>query len=371
VNAVPTLLHTVPMNNLKRGYLERGSEFRAAIGRVLESGWYVHGDEHAAFECELAEYVGARHCIGVANGTDALELAIRALEPPPDSVVVTAANAGMYATTAAHRAGLRVRYADVDRGSLTLDWANVEAVLDDSVSLVAVTHLFGRLAEMDAIIEGCHRRGIRVVEDCAQAIGATGPAGRAGSLGDAAAFSFYPTKNLGGMGDGGAVATSHGGVAERVRRLRQYGWDAKYTVGVEGGRNSRLDELQAAVLRVRLPRVDAGNARRRSIIGRYAEAAQGTGVSVAPAEDASHAGHLAVALTATRADVRTALASKGVQTDIHYPVPDHRQEPFAVACRDVHLPNTDWAQDRIFSLPCFPELTEGEIEQVCDGLRAL
>jgi aminotransferase EvaB len=365
-----TLLDTVPLNDLARGASEQRAELHAAIERVVDSGWYVLGGEHAAFEDELAAFLGVEACVGVANGTDALELAIRALAPHA-SVVVTAANAGMYSSTAARRAGCAVRYADVDRVTLTLDWATVEPSLDDAVSVVVVTHLYGRMAAVGEIVEGCSRRGIRVIEDCAQAIGAVAPAGRAGSLGDAAAFSFYPTKNLGALGDGGAVATTRPEVAEQVRRLRQYGWESKYTVAVDGGRNSRLDELQAAVLRVRLPRVEGWNARRRAIISRYAEAAAGTAVAVAPALDASHAAHLAVALCGERERVRRALAERGVQTDIHYPLADHRQEPFAAAYRDVHLPATEWAAERIFSLPCFPELREDEIEQVCDALASV
>jgi dTDP-4-amino-4,6-dideoxygalactose transaminase len=364
-------LETVPLNDLARGASEQRLELHAAMERVVATGWYVHGGEHAAFESELASFLGVEACVGVANGTDALELAIRALSPPAGSVVLMAANAGSYASTAARRAGCAARYADVDRTTLTLDWAGVESALDDSVSVVIVTHLYGRMADVAGICDGCARRGTRVVEDCAQAIGALGPSGRAGSVGDAAAFSFYPTKNLGALGDGGAVATSRPEVAEHIRRLRQYGWRSKYTVAEDGGRNSRLDELQAAVLRVRLPRVDGWNARRRSIIARYAEASAGTSVTVAPAIDVSHAGHLAVALSDERENVRNVLSEHGVQTDVHYPLADHRQEPFAAAYRDVHLPNTDWAQGRIFTLPCFPELTESEIEQVCDALAAV
>jgi aminotransferase EvaB len=366
----PTLLDTVPLNDLARGAGEQRTELRAAIERVIESGWYVQGGEHAAFEAELAAFLSVQACVGVASGTDALELAIRALAPG-GGVVLTAANAGSYTSTAARRAGCTVRYADVERASLTLAWTGVERCLDASVSVVVVTHLYGRMADAARIREGCAARGIPVVEDCAQAIGALGPAGRAGSIGDAAAFSFYPTKNLGALGDGGAVATSRPELAEQVRRLRQYGWGSKYAVAVEGGRNSRLDELQAAVLRVRLPRIDEWNGRRRSIISRYARAAAGTGVTILPADDAGHAGHLAVALSEERERVRGVLRERGVETDIHYPVADHRQEPFAGAYRDIHLPTTEWAQERIFSLPCFPELSEAEIEQVCDALAAV
>jgi dTDP-3-amino-2,3,6-trideoxy-4-keto-D-glucose/dTDP-3-amino-3,4,6-trideoxy-alpha-D-glucose/dTDP-2,6-dideoxy-D-kanosamine transaminase len=362
---------SVPMNDLARAAGDQRAQLRAAIDGVLASGWFVHGAEHAAFEEELAAFVGVPECAGVANGTDALELAIRAFSPPAGSVVVTAANAGTYASTAARRAGCSVRYADVDRATMNLEWATVEPVLDDAVSVVIVTHLYGRMADAGPLLEGCARRGIRVVEDCAQAIGATGPSGRAGSLGDAAAFSFYPTKNLGAVGDGGAVATRLPEIAEQVRCLRQYGWSSKYTVGAEGGRNSRLDEIQAAVLRVRLPLVEGGNERRRAIIGRYAAAAAGTRVTVAPAADASHAAHLAVALSEERADVRAALAAHGVQTDVHYPLADHRQQPFAATYGEVSLPVTEWLQERIFSLPCFPELTEAEIGKVCDALAAV
>jgi dTDP-4-amino-4,6-dideoxygalactose transaminase len=366
-----TLPETVPLNDLARGTGGQRTALRDALERVLDSGWYVHGSEHAAFEAELGAFLGVAACVGVANGTDALELAIRALEPAPGAVVVTAANAGMYASTAARRAGCEVRYADVERATLNLAWPTIEPVLDGAVSIVVVTHLYGRIADVAEIRAGCAARGIRVVEDCAQAIGARGPAGRAGALGDAAAFSFYPTKNLGALGDGGAVATATPALAERVRRLRQYGWGGKYAVAADGGRNSRLDELQAAVLRVRLPLVESGNARRRAIIARYAAAAAGTGVHVLPAADAGHAGHLAVALAESRDDVRAALAERGVQTDVHYPIADHRQAPFAAAYRDVHLPHTEWALERIFTLPCFPELTEAEIDQVCDALRSV
>jgi dTDP-4-amino-4,6-dideoxygalactose transaminase len=359
------------MNDLQRGYSAQRAEVRAAAERVLESGWYVHGGEHDAFESELAAFLGTGSCIGVASGTDALELAIRALAPQPSAVIVMAANAGMYASTAARRAGARVRYADVDRTTMNLDWATVAPVLDDSVAAVVVTHLYGRMAGIETIAAECGRRGIRVIEDCAQAIGAAGPGGRAGSIGDVAAFSFYPTKNLGALGDGGALATSQPEIAERLGRLRQYGWSAKYVVEGDGGRNSRLDEIQAAFLRVRLPHVDAWNRRRRAIISRYADAASGTAITVAPASDPAHAGHLAVALAERRDEVRDALSAHGVQTDVHYPVADHRQPAFAHDYRDVRLPNTDWLQSRIFSLPCFPELTDAEIDQVCDGIGAV
>ncbi len=363
---------TIQLNDLGRGYAAQAEALLGAARRVLDSGWYVHGAEHAAFEKEFSEFVGAGvACVGVANGTDALEICLRALDPAPGSVVVTAANAGMYGSTAIRRAGLRPRYADVDPDTLLLTAESVETVMDDAVSVVLVTHLYGRLADVPAIHGVCTPRGVAVVEDCAQAVGASALGSRAGSLGDAAAFSFYPTKNLGALGDAGAVTSVHAEVADRARRLRQYGWDTKYTVGLDGGCNSRLDELQAAFLRVRLPHVERWNAARRAVIARYVDAADGTAVRVLPAVGDGHVAHLAVAVAEDRDAVRAALRDAGVSTDVHYPVPDHRQKPFAADYADVQLPVTEQLSARIFSLPCFPELAEEEIDEVCSVLATL
>ena len=362
---------TVPLNDLKRGYENLADELQAAAARVLASGWYVHGPEHKAFEREFAEYLGVEHCVGVANGTDALEIALKSLAPAPGSVVVTAANAGMYASTAIRRAGLVPRYADVDPDTLLISPRSIASVLDDDVSVVVVTHLYGRLADVAGVQRVLAGRDVAVLEDCAQAAGAGIPGRRAGSLGDVAAFSFYPTKNLGALGDGGAVTSRRAEVAERARRMRMYGWSAKYEVAEDGGRNSRLDEMQAALLRVRLSRLDGWNDSRRAIIARYVTAARGTSVRVLPAEGADHVAHLAVAITAERDRVRAAFAEAGVQTDVHYPVADHEQAPFRAEFADVSLPVTEEMAQRVFSLPCFPELTDDEVDRVCALLRSL
>jgi aminotransferase EvaB len=363
-------LPTIPLNDLKRAFAALEGPLRGAAARVLDSGWYVHGPEHAAFEKEFGEFVGGANCVGVANGTDALELAIRALAPPPGSCVVTVANAGMYASTAIRRAGLTPRYVDIDPDSLLMSVESLNERLDDEVSIVVVTHLYGRLADVGEIRAVCRSRGISLLEDCAQAVGAGGVGRRAGTFGDVAAFSFYPTKNLGALGDGGAVTSKQPDVARRVRELRQYGWGAKYEVAMDGGRNSRLDELQAALLRVRLPFVDAWNEKRREIIAHYVQAAEGTGVRVLAARDVDHAGHLAVALAPDRDGVRAALSAAGVQTDVHYPIPDHHQQPF-VSESPVRLPVTEATAQQVFSLPCFPELTSAEVERVCAALASL
>jgi aminotransferase EvaB len=358
------------MNDLVRGFNSHREELLAALVRVAQSGWYVHGPEHEAFEKEFADFVGVGHCVGVASGTDALELAMRAVGEGRAGSVLTAANAGGYTSTAARRAGRKVSYADVDPTHLCLTARSVEPVLE-GVAICVVTHLYGRLAPIEQIVELCHDRGVAVIEDCAQAVGAERGGGQAGSFGDAATFSFYPTKNLGALGDGGAVVTSDDELAASLVRLRQYGWTSKYSIGVDGGRNSRLDEIQAAVLRSRLPYVREWGERRRDIIKAYAAAAAATILTVLPAEGEDHVGHLAVGLTPRRDEVVAALAASGVRTDVHYPIPDHKQKAFAQEFAQVSLPVTEEAAAQLISLPCFPELTDAEVEQVCDALRSL
>lgn len=361
---------TVPMNDLIRGFSSHRKELLAALVRVAESGWYIHGPEHEAFQKEFADFVGVGHCVGVASGTDALELAIRAVGDGRDGTVLTAANAGGYTTTAARRVGREVTYADVDPIHLCLTAKSVERVLR-GVAICVVTHLYGRLAPIEEIVELCHGRGIAVIEDCAQSVGAERGGRKAGSFGDAATFSFYPTKNLGAIGDGGAIGTSDPELAASLLRLRQYGWTTKYSIGVDGGRNSRLDEMQAAVLRSRLPHVPEWNERRRQIIKRYAAAGTGAKVTILPVDGEDHAGHLAVGLTNCRDDVVAALTAAGVSTEVHYPIPDHQQPAFAHEFAHVSLPVTEETARQVFSLPCFPELANTEVEQVCDALRNL
>jgi dTDP-4-amino-4,6-dideoxygalactose transaminase len=359
----------VPINDLGRALTAEADGLAGAVQRVLASGWLVHGPEHAALESEMAAYLGVDRVLGVASGTDALEIALRAVTDPARPVVVTAANCGGYTSTAARRAGLVPRYADVDPATHLLTAETVEAVLDDSVGTVVVTHLYGRAADVAPLRELCSARGIRLLEDCAQSAGARTAEGPTGSLADVATFSFYPTKNLGAVGDGGAIATSDPEVAERVAQLRQYGWSGKYLIATDGGRNSRLDELQAAVLRTRLPRLDAGNERRRGIIAHYASRASGR-IHVLPAEGPGHVGHLAVLTTDDRDALREHLTAHGIGHDVHYPTPDHRQPAFADEYAATHLPVTERLAAQVVSVPCFPELTDDEVARVGDALAS-
>lgn len=358
----------VPLNDLSRALAAERQLLLDAAAAVIDSGWLVHGPAHRAFESTLATYVGARHVLGVASGTDALEIALRAVVPADRPVVVTAANCGGYTTTAARRAGFTVRFADVDEATHLLTSETLAEVVGPDVGAVVVTHLYGRAADVRAIREVCAPFGIRVVEDCAQALGARTDEGRVGSLADIATFSFYPTKNLGAIGDGGAVATSDEVVAETVRQLRQYGWSGKYRIERDGGRNSRLDELQAAILNARLPMLETGNARRRQIIAAYVERASER-LHVLPATSESHVGHLAVVTTPHRTELRDHLAAAGIGADVHYPVPDHRQPAFAAEYAEVSLPVTERLAETILSLPVFPELRDDEVERVCVALE--
>jgi dTDP-4-amino-4,6-dideoxygalactose transaminase len=340
----------------------------AAIGRVLDSGRYVHGPEHAALEEELASFLGVPHCAGVACGTDALALALAAGGCGPGDEVVTAANAGGYTTAAARRLGCALRYADVDATTLGLSAASVEQTLTGKTRAVVATHLYGLMCDVEGIVELCRGKGIRVVEDCAQAAGARRDGRRAGSFGDVAALSFYPTKNLAAIGDGGAVATSDSDVDERVRSLRQYGWSEKYRAVVPGGWNSRLDELQAAVLRVGLARLDERNGRRREIVRRYADALPSRAGRFVWNDGEDFVGHLAVILAEDRERLAATLAEAGIGTDVHYPVADYEQPAWP---SDVRLPVTDHAVGHVLTVPCFPELTDDEIDVVCGVLREL
>ncbi|MFM9920764.1 DegT/DnrJ/EryC1/StrS family aminotransferase [Lacisediminihabitans sp. H27-G8] len=360
---------TIPMNDLSRALDRDKDALTRAAQSVFDSGHVVMGPQHDAFQDALAEYWGVDTVLGVASGTDALELAIRAAMPAGKSAVLTAANAGGYTSVAARRAGFRVRYADVDAVSLCVSGATVAEAMDGDVGVVVVTHLYGNVTEIDDLVREAHRVGVRVVEDWAQSIGARKPNGTTGITGDIAATSFYPTKNLGAVGDGGAVATNAADFARTLVQLRQYGWDTKYHVAVAGGTNSRLDELQAAFLNLRLPMLDSFGERRRYIVERYARAAQGGPIRVLPASGPHHVGHLAVARTGDRASVRTRLSDLGVSSDIHYPIPDHRQPGFQVP--PLSLPVTELAAEEIFSLPCFPELTDDEVDAVCTAIEAL
>ncbi|MEO8261765.1 MAG: DegT/DnrJ/EryC1/StrS family aminotransferase [Pseudolysinimonas sp.] len=360
----------VPFNDLGRMSADETAAIEAAIARVMASGWFVRGPEHDAFTHELAEYLGVGSAALVGNGTDALELALAALGVGVGDRVLTIANAGAYSTTAIRLLGATPVYADVDPDSLLLSPATLEAALErlgEAPKVLVVTHLFGQVADMAATLPIARAHGMRVLEDCAQSLGASVDGTKAGAFGDLATFSFYPTKNLGALGDGGAVAGSDADAVEEVRRMSQYGWVSKYHIGTEHGRNSRLDEMQAAILRARLPLLDAANDRRRQIHQRYEDA---TGAMVTRVAS-PYIAHLAVAAVDDRDAVRARFDELGVATDVHYPIADHRQGFPVIKPEVVDLPVTERAAGRILSVPMFPELRDDEIERVSAALATL
>lgn len=345
-------------------------DFEAALQRVLARHWYVLGQEVAAFEAGFAAYVGVDHCVTLANGTDALEIALRGLGVVRGDLVVTVANAGFYSSTAIHGIGAVPLYVDVDEASLTMAPAALAEALAQRPKCVVATHLYGRLADMDALQALCGAAGVALIEDCAQAHGARRAGRIAGSWGDAACFSFYPTKNLGAFGDGGAVVTRDAALSARMRALRQYGWSAKYEVAVQGGRNSRLDEMQAAILNEKLPHLDAANAERRRIAGRYNAAFAALPALALPAVGDDYVAHLYVLRIAEREAFRAFLKGEGVASDAHYPIPDHQQPAYPGARVAGSLRVTEAASASVVSLPCYPGMADDDVASVTAAVLA-
>lgn len=343
-----------------------------AYRRVLSSGSYILGPEHDQFESEFARYCGVEHCVAVASGTDALSLALVAVGCGSGDEVITVANAGAYATLAALDTGARVALADVDPATLTISPESVAEALSPRTRAVIVTHLFGKLADVEGVRAVLAGRDVTIIEDCAQSHGATRHGRKAGSLGDLATFSFYPTKNLGAVGDGGALTTNDPNLAGALRELRQYGWTERYRIGRRGGRNSRLDELQAAFLRIKLTMLDEFNTARRAVASRYRIAARGTAVSLVHEPKEDFVAHLVVARHPDREGVRGRLAERGVATAVHYPLADYEQPGLSeVEWGSTSLSHTIAAQREIFTLPCFPGITDDEIGQVCEALSSI
>lgn len=346
-----------------------GLDLPRIVGEVIASQRYVLGAQVEAFEAAFAAYVGVRHAVSVANGTDALELGLRGLAVGAGDRVITVANAGFYASTAIRVVGATPVYVDVDERTLNLSPTALAAALSSAaVRAVIVTHLYGQLADMDAIARLCAEAGVPLIEDCAQAHGARMGERQAGSWGVVACFSFYPTKNLGALGDGGALVTDDGDLAQRLRRLRQYGWQEKYRVVSAGGRNSRLDEMQAAVLAAKLPHLDRANAERRAIASRYNQALADLPLRLPASVGDDYVAHLYVLRSTRREALRAFLGDAGIATDVHYPLPDHWQ-PVLGERAVMFLPVTEAACAQVLSLPCFPGLSEPQIDRVVGAVR--
>ena len=359
---------TIPL--FSAALANQGIDLAGAVLRVIDSNSFVMGREVAKFEEEFAAYTGVPYCISVANGTDALELALRALELKPGQKVACVANAGFYSATAIHLAGAVPLYVDVGEQFLTMAPESLEQALREKPVAVIATHLYGQLAPIERLAAICRSAGVPLIEDCAQSHGASRGGKRAGSFADLACFSFYPTKNLGALGDGGAVVTGSDALAGRLKALRQYGWSKKYEVSMLGGCNSRLDEVQAAVLREKLPLLEQHNARRRAIATRYNDAFAGLPLRLPASTGADFVAHLYVLRTDRREALRKHLAECGVATDVHYPIADIRQPAFGARYETLALPVSEAACATAMSLPCFPGMPDEDAESVVQAVRS-
>ena len=370
----------IPQADPRAGYRAQQPAIDAAIARVLQGGRYVLGPELHAFEREFAAYIGCRHGVGVASGTEALVLALQALQLAPSDYVATVSHTAVATVAAIELAGFRPLLLDIDPMTYTIDalefsrvLANRPRNLDGRIAAVIPVHLYGLPAEMGAILEIARQHDVRVIEDCAQSHGALLDGKRAGSFGDLAAFSFYPTKNLGALGDGGAVLTNDSALATRLAELREYGWRERYVSHLVG-MNSRLDELQAAILRPKLRLLDADNARRQAIAGAYDDGLKGSGLGLPwRRRGATHVFHQYVVRTEKRDAVQAALTARGIATNIHYPVPVHLQPAYQgrVALGPSGLPHSERAAREVLSLPMFPQLGDAQVTRIIAALRAI
>lgn len=370
----PTPARPIPQTDPKAGYLALKEEIDAAVARALGSGWYILGKEVEAFEAEFAAFVGpGQHGIGVANGTDALVLGLRALGIAPGDGVATVSHTAVATVAAIELVGAVPVLVDIDRGYGMDPQRFADAVERSPVAVKAAipVHLYGQPVDLGPILETARARGIAVLEDCSQAHGAAIGGRSVGTFGDAAAYSLYPTKNLGAIGDGGVLTTGDARLAERLRMLREYGWRQRYVSEIAGA-NSRLDELQAAILRAKLVRLGADNARRREIAAAYDRALDGLSAE-APwrRPGTTHVFHQYVIRRPDRDALKAALQAHGVTTGIHYPVPVHLQAAYEgrMTVGPGGLPATEAAAREVLSLPMFPQLPDADVARVCDALR--
>jgi dTDP-4-amino-4,6-dideoxygalactose transaminase len=359
----------IPFLDLKRINAPHEGRIRAAIERVAQSGWFVLGPEVSAFEQAFADFIGVRHCIGVANGLEALTLVLKAWAFPAGSEVLVPSNAYIASVLAVTHAGLRPVLVEPDPHTYTLDPAQLEKAITSQTKAILPVHLYGHCTDMEPIVALAEAHGLKILEDAAQAHGATYKGKRVGGLGHAAGFSFYPTKNLGALGDAGAITTNDDALAGKLRAWRNYGSMQKYHNDVPG-HNSRLDELQAAILREKLPYVEAENNQRRELARRYLAELTLPALTLPTAQTIEDdVWHLFVVRHPRRNALQTYLSREGVGTDIHYPVPPHRQEAYRNVWPNTDFPIADELHRDVLSLPLNPSLTDEEITHCINSIN--
>lgn len=355
----------------KANFLAHEAEIRTAIDRVLTSGHYILGPEVGAFEQEFSTYCGVEYCVSVANGTEAIELSLRALDLAPGDKVATVANTVTATVSAIQQMGAVAVFVEIDPDTMVMDPRALERVLahhHGAIKAVVAVHLYGHPAPMPEILKIASDHGARVVEDCAQAHGAAVAGRRVGSWGDLAAFSFYPTKNLGALGDGGAITTRSAQLDERLRLLRQYGWRTRYVSEIPG-RNSRLDEIQAAILRVKLRHLEVENATRRTLAARYFESLKDVAVTLPGVAASAFPVYHQFAIRHEKRDVlKDYLQARQIICGVLYPVPIHHQPAYLDA--KLVLPHTERACSEVLCLPCHAGLTSAEVDRVSAAIFA-
>jgi dTDP-4-amino-4,6-dideoxygalactose transaminase len=351
-------------------YNAHKQEIDVAIQRVLDKGWYVLGEETKAFESEFAEYIGVSQGIGVGSGTEALHIALAACGIGMGDEVVTVSHTAVATVAAIELTGARPVFVDIEPDYYTLDPNRLEAAITKHTKAIIPVHLYGQSADILPILDIAKKHGLLVIEDCAQAHGAMYQGRRVGSWGDLACFSFYPTKNLGALGDGGMVVTSNPALAEKARLLREYGWAERYISHIPGW-NTRLDELQAAILRVKLRFLDADNEARANLASKYDHALEGVGLATPKRRpEATHVYHLYVIRSTKRDEMQSFLKVRGVGALIHYPVPVHLQPAYRDKLRGSdNLLETEKAAREVLSLPIYPELPEKELQTVVETVK--
>jgi dTDP-4-amino-4,6-dideoxygalactose transaminase len=364
----------IPVIDLQAGYAAIKSEIDAAVGRVLASGQYIGGPEVEGLEKEFAALCCVEHAVAVGSGTDALRFSLLAAGVGPGDEVITSPFSFIAVTEVISQAGAKPVFADIDLATFNIDPARIEPVLTGRTKAIVPVHLYGQPADMEPILALAERRRLAVIEDACQAHGARHKWRPAGSLGDAGCFSFYPTKNLGGYGEGGIVTTSRADLAAKIRRSRDHGQSEKY-IHAEEGYNGRLDALQAAILRVKLKRLGAWNERRRALAERYRTNLRDLdkrGVLTLPAEAswARHVYHLFAVRVAGADRVQAALRERGVATGRHYPIPLHLQPCYAgKGWSEGSFPQAEKAAGEVLTLPLYPEMTEAQLDRVCEAIR--
>ncbi len=355
-------------SNPREGYLSYKQEIDNALLKVLNSGRYICGEEVSSFETEFAAYIGVNHAVGVSSGTEALHLALESLGVGPGDEVITVSHTAVATVAAIRLCGGVPVFVDIDPDYFTIDPHKIEKLITTKTKAIIAVHLYGQPADIFSIIKIAQKYNLRVVEDCAQAHGAIIGGKKVGSIGDIGCFSFYPTKNLGGFGDGGLITTNNDGYAQQIKLLREYGWKERYLSSIHGY-NSRLDEIQAAILRVKLKYLDKDNDRRRKIADMY-----GSGLSESPInlplirKECSHVFHLFVIRSDKRDELKRYLDSRGIMTLIHYPLPVHLQSAYSSYSRSA-LEVTEHMAYEILSLPMYPELSHNDVKYVIEKIN--